>query len=637
MFLLLPLAFADTPASTESLRDRLKAALTARVDLTVLANNPASEVRLREAMGTLALPTVVVRVRESGERREDALARISASSATACVVTVGIVSDGEVWSVASYGVCGGSLGDWNAGPLPAGVAPPEAHPGVAASPATVDELGEVVSSDVASALDKLCRVLPALRIAPAGPVAKFGVEVAQGRAICAEAEVVPLNAVASMSHATLVAQVARVHAPGACTVSVLPEDGVYHLTGWGRCPGLFVTVADTGSVSLTAASLPPPRAALPPVPGTPIGFSRVVFKIPVGTVVGTSSSTGVRQNVVWSEDLVVASDGYALAILEALRTAGFAARGGEDLLFGSSRQDDVDLALGGLVTTVRVETTAPTLRGTSTATATVDVEWQVFDRRTELVVYKRSVPGTGSGADLRLAVRTALLDSARGITEDAGFRNALAQEPAAARPPPTEALVVKGCPSPNLALPRDLERALTATVLVRNRGSVGAGVMVSADGWLLTAAHVVAGDGTVEVELKSGVKLPATRERVDATRDLALLRIPGSGYACTPLRDGRPGVGAEVYAIGSPAGSALGFSVSRGIVSGWRSGDGLELLQTDAAINPGNSGGPLLDAEGRLLGVVSFKIAGTGYEGLGFGIPVDVVIRDLNLDLDAAR
>jgi serine protease Do len=86
-----------------------------------------------------------------------------------------------------------------------------------------------------------------------------------------------------------------------------------------------------------------------------------------------------------------------------------------------------------------------------------------------------------------------------------------------------------------------------------------------------------------------------------------------------------------VFAVGSPLGGELSWSVSRGVISGVRDLDGRQLLQTDASLNPGNSGGPLIDSHLRVLGIVSFKVAGDGIEGIGFGVPADVVEERLGL------
>jgi len=91
------------------------------------------------------------------------------------------------------------------------------------------------------------------------------------------------------------------------------------------------------------------------------------------------------------------------------------------------------------------------------------------------------------------------------------------------------------------------------------------------------------------------------------------------------LRRGDP-----VYTVGHPVG--LRYSVTSGIVSGFREHAGVRYIQTDAPINPGNSGGPLIDRSGEVIGVNTMILADT--EGIGFAIPIEVVVDEFQLDMD---
>ena len=164
--------------------------------------------------------------------------------------------------------------------------------------------------------------------------------------------------------------------------------------------------------------------------------------------------------------------------------------------------------------------------------------------------------------------------------------------------------------------------ALRPTAVVTASGGVGSAVVVSPDGVLLTAAHVVTED-EVGVRFKDGQESRATVLRIDDARDVALIQLQKGqqDVPCLQLAEAMPDEGAELYALGSPTGDALAFSVSRGIVSGRRTIEGNTFLQTDANLSPGNSGGPLVDGEGRVVAIVSFKVTGEGVEGLGFGVP----------------
>ena len=164
--------------------------------------------------------------------------------------------------------------------------------------------------------------------------------------------------------------------------------------------------------------------------------------------------------------------------------------------------------------------------------------------------------------------------------------------------------------------------------LVRGQGS---GFIVSADGLILTNAHVVRGATEVMVKLTDRREFPAKVLGADAKTDVAVLRIEAKNLPVLALgstRDLR--VGAWVLAIGSP----FGFenSVSAGVVSA--KGRSLPddsfvpFIQTDVAVNPGNSGGPLFNARGEVVGINSQIYSRTGgYQGLSFAIPIEVATQ----------
>jgi S1-C subfamily serine protease len=185
-------------------------------------------------------------------------------------------------------------------------------------------------------------------------------------------------------------------------------------------------------------------------------------------------------------------------------------------------------------------------------------------------------------------------------------------------------------------------------------GGQGSGFVVDGDGYIATNAHVVTSensDGTsradrVYVEFSDGNRVPAEIVGVDPNADVALIKVDPAGLSLTPLRLGRSdsiAVGEPVAAIGSPFGERQSLSI--GVISALdrtiRSLTQFEIgdaIQTDAAINPGNSGGPLLDAQGRVLGInAQIKSQSGGGEGVGFAIPVDTVRRSLRELRDKGR
>jgi S1-C subfamily serine protease len=165
--------------------------------------------------------------------------------------------------------------------------------------------------------------------------------------------------------------------------------------------------------------------------------------------------------------------------------------------------------------------------------------------------------------------------------------------------------------------------------------ATGSGFVVDEDGTILTNAHVVEGADSVTVSFEDGGKeIPAEVKGVDTSTDLAALKIDPSAVEnleVLPLGDSsKAQVGDPVVAIGNPFGYSR--TVTTGIVSGLQreivAPDGFQIdnvIQTDASINPGNSGGPLLDADGRVIGINS-QIAtggGQGSVGIGFAVPVN--------------
>jgi serine protease Do len=157
---------------------------------------------------------------------------------------------------------------------------------------------------------------------------------------------------------------------------------------------------------------------------------------------------------------------------------------------------------------------------------------------------------------------------------------------------------------------------------------LGSGVIVSADGYILTNNHVIDGADEVKVGLDAGGKRELVAEIVgrDPKTDLAILKIDAKDLTPITIADSDAlEVGDTVLAIGNPFG--IGQTVTSGIVSATgRGGLGIEeyedFIQTDAAINPGNSGGALVDADGRLVGINTAIYSRTGgFMGLGFAIP----------------
>jgi serine protease Do len=162
---------------------------------------------------------------------------------------------------------------------------------------------------------------------------------------------------------------------------------------------------------------------------------------------------------------------------------------------------------------------------------------------------------------------------------------------------------------------------------------VGSGIVLTADGYVLTNRHVVEGSTSLKVTLEDGSEYPASVVKVSSDQDLALVKVDATGLSPAKLgQSSAVTVGQTAIAIGSPLGTFT-ETVTKGIVSALDREISVRdeetgrpvtlsgLIQTDAAINPGNSGGPLLNAAGEVIGVNTATASSA--EGLGFAIPID--------------
>ncbi len=186
-------------------------------------------------------------------------------------------------------------------------------------------------------------------------------------------------------------------------------------------------------------------------------------------------------------------------------------------------------------------------------------------------------------------------------------------------------------PSPtSLTVAAIYQRIAPSLVLVRTPTGLGSGFIVTDDGTIITAYHVVAGAKTIRVTFADGTTAAATVASADTKTDIATLtpaRLPSVVVPAT--LGGAAAIGAPVVAVGNPLG--LTDSVSSGVVSGLNrsavtdTGSRRGLIQFDAAVNPGSSGGPLLNNAGEVVGVVVALADADGedaFAGIGFAVPI---------------
>lgn len=375
-----------------------------------------------------------------------------------------------------------------------------------------------------------------------------------------------------------------------------------------------------------------------PEGSAPVAFTRLVIRVPSGADLGAHHDGLLKVpqfRHTWLSNITVASDAFKLVASEQLKSRGYTVLGGDNLLFGRDDSSKAEYLLGGTVQSVVFNTYAP-LSG-NYSESRLGIEWQVYDTFREKVAYRATTSGYGRRPGIGSAcIQSAFRSALDNLLARADFVDTLKRS---AREAWDEAandlapITIASCPSEEkLVLPDDLNVVMRSVLTIRAGESIGSGFVVSNDGWAITAGHVVSGLKEVVVRMQSGLELAAAVVRVDGQQDVALIKLPGRGHACVSIDTGdEPAVGSDLFAVGAPTGEDLAFSVTKGIVSGLRELQGKRYVQTDAALNPGNSGGPLLSSDGTVVGIVSWKVAGPGFEGLAFGVPVHAAAARLGI------
>jgi serine protease Do len=272
------------------------------------------------------------------------------------------------------------------------------------------------------------------------------------------------------------------------------------------------------------------------------------------------------------------------------------------------------------------------------------VEWQVFDSVNRRILHKVTTRGD---SELDSAVPLgrhalfygAMAEATRALLADQKFHEIIAQE----RPSVSTGLaetMFRLHPRPALGgvLARNVPDLQAATVTILIAGGHGSGFFVSANGFLLTNAHVVGDAKFVRIRLASGREIAGEVIVANRVRDVALVKVVESGLIALPIATVEPSIGSDVYAIGAPLDVKLATTVTRGIVSAYRVVDGQRMIQGDVTIQHGNSGGPLVDSAGNVVGIsTSGRMNSSVSVGLNFFIPIGEALAAVGVGLDETR
>ena len=174
---------------------------------------------------------------------------------------------------------------------------------------------------------------------------------------------------------------------------------------------------------------------------------------------------------------------------------------------------------------------------------------------------------------------------------------------------------------------------------VQTGTSSGSGIIISADGKIMTNYHVISGGTNIKVKLNTGNEYDATVIGGDEKTDVAVIKIKANEelHVAALGNSDEVEIGSKAVAIGNPLASELFGTVTQGVISGVNrtitvGQREMNLIQTDAAISPGNSGGALINKYGEVIGINSVKLVSDNAEGLGFAIPINeanTIVKDL--------
>jgi len=288
----------------------------------------------------------------------------------------------------------------------------------------------------------------------------------------------------------------------------------------------------------------------------------------------------------------------------------------------------------------KVQVVAATLTGSrkvSSGTVEIEVDWQFFSSvRKDSLLFSKTTHTIylAMEENSRDLLGQALRQAARWLSEDPTLKELIGTNM-------TNVIMANKGDEMRLKAPlpipfegrKDMLAALVkAVVTISTDKGHGSGFLISNDGYLVTNAHVVENETSPKVKFEQGFTLDAQVVKLNKDIDLALLKVPATDLPALKIgKDAELMLGEEIFAIGTPLDASLGQSVSRGVLSGKREIEGRTFLQTDVTINPGNSGGPFIDETGAVVGMATMKISGKGLEGLGFGVPISVILEMLNI------
>ncbi|MBV8470096.1 MAG: serine protease [Burkholderiaceae bacterium] len=322
---------------------------------------------------------------------------------------------------------------------------------------------------------------------------------------------------------------------------------------------------------------------------------------------------------------------------------------GKSSAFDTDVNNAPDFRVGGILKDIKLEIcmTGPRAEGW----VYYKVDWALYSEREQKVVFQKTTEGLAQSEDKVLDLpKRALITSVDNFLAAPEFLAALKAkndapqpqgklpgagedaQPGAAVVVTTDAahrsLMLTEARAPSGGVQAAQARLRDAVVTLETSAGSGSGFYIDRSGYLLTDLHVVRGAKFAKVRLQNGDKLVAQVVKVNEQADVALLKTPSIEFDPLAVRRNALDVGEDVYAIGTPLG-VLTNSVTKGVLSADRVMKGVHVLQSDAAVTFGSSGGPLLDLDGRVIGLTRSGLKDA--QGFNFFVPIQDALQALDI------
>jgi len=280
--------------------------------------------------------------------------------------------------------------------------------------------------------------------------------------------------------------------------------------------------------------------------------------------------------------------------------------------------------------------------GALTGGVYMKIYWEVYSSEAQRVVFETTTEGTYQPAEaVKMPLEKFFLNAfgaaARNLLAEQGYYDLIVSmtplKPATGNTNPN-ILKLKKESAPTKPLKDNITDLRSAVVTIVSDAKSGTGFFVSPNGDLLTNYHVVGSSRFVKVKLPTGRELLGEVIRSDRNRDVALIKTEPIAVHPIAIAENEPNIGDDVYVLGSPLGEKFNTSLTRGILSGYRTFEEKRFLQSDVAILPGNSGGPLLDAKGAAIGICVAGLGAKGLAGMNFFIPIRDALSKLSIEVE---